>query len=704
MKKNEMEFLIEQIRYLLESEPNRNWTLSQIGDIVGYRGGKQKQLRYVLSDLIDGGVIQRGKNGTYKLAETKAEDLIEGKLELVRSGAGFVNDRESGRSVRIPANEIKDALPGDIVIVHPVRIGKDEESGRIVKIVKRSEKLICGTLQKAGKYNFVIPIDPSYPRDIFITDAKEANDGDRVVVRFIDWESGRDNPKGEIVEVIGPADKPSLDTEVICKEYELPDEFPSDVLAEAAEVAAYLDDKEDRLDLTKKYILTIDPATSKDFDDAISFTKHRDGTCELGVHIADVSHFVREKSKLDEEAYKRGNSIYLADKVIPMLPEQLSNGVCSLRPNEERLTFSAFITYDKKGNPVKRSFAKSIIKSKLRLNYAQALAIIDGRAPEGLDRVPKNAVTLLKGVSALAMQLRAIRMQNGALDLEVPESKIIIDKEGRMTGIEVEENDISHQTIEECMVAANEAVATELISRGKVVISRLHESPDPTKLDELILALRIMGLRPGDITKPAILSKFIASLADHPLKTQVHTQILRSMKRALYSAEGHGHFGLAKVYYSHFTSPIRRYPDLVLHRQLADYLVNPKQNSFSKAFLQRIAIHTTETEQRAEEAERTLLEIKKYRFLQQQLDDGKVDEYEAVISKVGNFGIFIDIPALMVGGLIHISTISKKYVRYNPQNESLSADGKRYAQGDTVKVFVTRVDFNAKRLDFALVK
>lgn len=701
MKKNNDR--IEPIRYLFESEPNRKWRLAEIGDILGYRGGRTKLLRSLLSDLVQQGVITTASRGTF-IAAKNSSDIITGRLEVVRSGIGFVNDTDHGRSIRIAAVDVAKAgaLPGDHVRVRPLHIGSDSESGRIIEILPRGEKIICGTLSVSGRHCFVTPVNPIYQNDIRVPNPANAHDGDRVVVRFTNWTSGNKNPEGEIIDVIGPADKPSLDTSVVCREFELPGPFSDDVIQEATEVSSLLENPGERLDLRKTYILTIDPASSRDFDDAISFARHRDGSRELGIHIADVSHFVRPGSALDKEAAIRGNSVYLADKVIPMLPEQLSNGICSLRPREDRLAFSVFLTFDKAGNVLKRSFAKSIINSSLRLNYEQALAIIEDRPPEGLKRVPKAAIKLLQGASALALELRAARMKKGALDLDVPECRVIIDANGIMTDFVIDEYDISHQMIEECMVAANEAVAAELASHGQSVIARLHEPPDPAKIADLTIALQTLGFHPGNISSPTNLSAFIASIENHPLRTQAHTQILRSMKRALYSADSTGHFGLAKHFYSHFTSPIRRYTDLVLHRQLCDFLAHRKSNSFSRDYLKHVAAVCTETEQRADEAERTLLEIKKYRFLQQQIDRGNPVTYDAVVAKVTSFGLFVDLPLLMVGGLIHISTISDQYVRFNPSDESLSVNGLHFALGDSLKVFIAHVDFNARRLDFAL--
>lgn len=694
------DMLGEQLRYLFEGDPKRRWALGEIGEILGFFGKSEKFLKARLDGMVRDGEVEQLKGGFYIKGSKAAAGEFEGRLDIARSGAGFVTDAANGRTLKIAPADARSAMPGDIVRVRPVKVGNDGEGGRIVAIVKRSTKLLCATLAKIGGDFYAIPLNPAYAGDIAIDDATAAHDGDRVVVRITD-RNGK-VARGEIVDVIGPADKPSLDTEAIVREYELPGEFPPSVIAEAECVDALQDDvAAEREDLRKRYIITIDPAESRDFDDAISFVRHADGTRELGVHIADVAHYVRPGSELDKEAFKRGNSVYLADKVIPMLPEVLSNGVCSLRPRVERKCFSVFMKFDPEGRPLGRRFTKSVIKSNLRLNYHQALAIIEGREPEGLARTPKAARELLQDANALAQQLRANRMKLGALDLDLPECHLQIDADGRMTGFVLEEYDASHQLIEECMVAANEAVATELAMHGVKIVSRLHEPPDPLKLSDLGTSLKALGFRPGDISNPANLSRFIASISNHPLRTQAHTLILRSMRRAMYSAEGHGHFGLAKVWYSHFTSPIRRYSDLVLHRQLGDYILHKKQ-TVSATQLASVAAQCTDMELRADEAERTLLEIKKFRFLQAQVESGDVETYDAVISKVTPFGLFVDIPLLAIGGLVHISTLSRQFVRYSGLGDALVAGRQRWALGDKVKVAIAKVDFHGRRLDFTL--
>ena len=698
------EEITEQVRYLVQTEPDRAWKINEIADILGCRGHKAKALKGVLDDLVaDGGLVQV-RNGIYTLG--KNADLLTGVLQLVRSGAGYVTDKATGESLRIAPEDVGTALPGDTVTVRRMRgRGQEPDTGRIIKVAEKGGRVVVGTFTSAGRVNYVVPIDPVYRHDIVVPDPRGAKENDRVVVRVVEWANAHVAPEGEIIEVIGPADRPSLDTEVVCRQYELPGDFPEEVVRAAGDVSARLDDREDRLDLTGEYILTVDPATARDFDDAISFSRNPDGTRVLGVHIADVSHYVTPGSPLDEEAAERGTSVYLVDKVIPMLPEQLSNGVCSLRPDEDRLTFSVFLTYDEAGRVVARRFARSVIRSKLRLDYGQALAILEGRAPEGLAEVPPQAAATLRGCADLALQLRSIRMRSGALDLDVPESEILLDEEKRMTGIAVREYDVSHQMIEECMVAANEAVATELSTHGVRILSRLHEPPDPLKIDDLTSELQQIGFRTGNLSIPKNLTHFLETIANHPLRELAHTLVLRSMKRACYSADAMGHFGLAKHYYSHFTSPIRRYPDLILHRQLAEYLTRRTRNAETTIpYLKRMAQQCSDREQRADEAERTLVEIKKYRFLQQQIEDGNVAEYDAVISRVTNFGLFVEVSAIQVGGLIHISTISDQFVRYDHAAETLSADGVQYCVGGHVRVFVARVDFTQRHIDFALVR
>ena len=518
-----------------------------------------------------------------------------------------------------------------------------------------------------------------------------------------------------------PGRTPAEDTAAVMRFYKLPQAFPPAVLAEARAVGRLADgaDGPRRLDLRKKFVFTCDPVTARDYDDALSLETDRRGNRVLGVHIADVSHYVRPGTALDREAYRRSTSVYFCDRVVPMLPEELSNGVCSLVPNEDRLAFSVFMTFDEKGEMVKRSFAKSVIRSKARFTYEQVMKVIDGddRAAGGANgRIAKKELKTIRAINELAQQLRAKRFAAGALDLEMPEAEVLLDANGEMDSIVTRPYDESHQMIEECMVAANEAVAKELWTRGVKILARLHEPPDPEKVLMLRAELRGLGVKLGNIENPKVFAQFLRSIKKHPLYGTISTMVLRSMKRAVYDSTAIGHFGLAKKYYAHFTSPIRRYPDLTLHRQLAAYLGgvgrsgasgtegNPARAKVPPKLLAKWAEHTSEREEIAAEAERGLLEIKKFRFLEAQLNARQVVDYDAVISRVMPFGCFVEIPELAVSGLVHVSLLSRRFLQFNESDQSLSAGGESWRAGDRLRVHVARVDFRERKVDFVPVR
>ena len=481
------------------------------------------------------------------------------------------------------------------------------------------------------------------------------------------------------------------DVKAVMKQYNLPERFPKDAVREAKRIGdagAVFFDK--RLDLRRKFIFTCDPVTAKDFDDALSLEKDRKGNRVLGVHIADVSHYVRPGTALDREASRRSTSVYLLNRVVPMLPEELSNGVCSLVPDEDRLTFSAFLTFDKDGRCIGRRFAKSVIRSKARFTYEQVMGIISGRSRNA---TPQTKV--VREISVLAQQLRKRRFAEGALDLEVPETEILLDEEGRMSGLAERPYDESHQMVEECMVAANEAVAKELWTRGIRILARLHESPDPERLEQLRADLASIGVSCGDLSNRRNVAHFLKRIKGEPLAKTISVMVLRSLKRACYDARKIGHFGLAKDFYAHFTSPIRRYPDLILHRQLADFLATGN-GRLPQQVLDRAAKHCSEMEERADEAERSLQEVKKFRFIE---ENGGV--FDATVGRVTKFGLFVDVPALATGGLVHVSTLSDRFVHFD-EGRMLLEDGRRvWRIGDTLRLRVVKVDWENHWIDFA---
>ncbi|MEG1933091.1 MAG: VacB/RNase II family 3'-5' exoribonuclease [Kiritimatiellia bacterium] len=692
----------QAIRYLFQSEPETTFCVPAIIKTLGLRGKTAKRLGPMLREMVRSGELIEKRRGYYHAGV--GVGILSGKLRMTRSGAAIVTDDESGKTVFVESGDVGKAIQGDRVTVSYRPGARTDPVGVIQKIDEEAVRDVVGTVRVAGDLYYVSPLNPIYRGDFALADPKDAKDGDRVVVRV---RRGAENRlSAELLEVIGPEDKPSLDTIAIMRQYELPESFPPEVLSESEKVASLLHNPGTRLDLRDRFILTIDPLTARDFDDAISLEHDEQGNRVLGVHIADVSHFVRPGSALDKEAFHRNTSVYLIDRVIPMLPEQLSNGVCSLQPNEDRLAFSAFLTYDKNGKVIAKSFAKSLIRSKQRLAYEEAFALMMD-SPVTIADAPLDprTVPMLKETLDLTRQLKKIRERNASLELASQEVDIVLDKDGRMTGIHQASNDESHQLIECCMVAANEAVAEELLTHQVNILSRLHEAPDDEKIAKLEMELRKLGIRPRDLREPKELALLLRETADHPLKYHIHALILRSLKRAIYSAKQHGHFGLALTYYSHFTSPIRRYPDLVLHRQLIDYLVQGGHGGrLDQGVLDRAAARATEREQIADEAERALTEIKKYRFLQQQLDERKLVEYNAVVVSVKPFGFFVDVVELQISGMVHISNVSNAFVRFDPTTERLHAGQLTIKTGMSLKVYIAKVDFPARRLDFVYVQ
>jgi ribonuclease R len=645
--------------------------------------------------------MNKRKEKIKKNQPIEKKNTMTGELHIARNGAGFLINPDNDEAIWIEERDLGTSLPGDTVTIRispPSRYStKSGLSGRILRIDERHERSIVGTVASIGRFTRVKPLNPAYRQDFVVPSANGAKVNDRVMMRLVRWTNPRIAPEGEITGIIGPADDPSLDTLSVMKQYDLPESFPQAVIDEAERTVVTPEDLKGRLDLRKTYIFTCDPESARDYDDALSISKDKQGRVVLGVHIADVSHYVKSGSALDREAYKRSTSVYLVDKVIPMLPEQLSNGLCSLVPNEDRLAFSVFMTYDKKGNCVERKFAKSVIKSKDRFTYEQVMAII----AKGTGRDRKERTIL--AVNELAQLLKRNRFANGALDMDVPEATIKLDESGRMTGIEIRPYDESHQMIEECMVAANEAVATELWTKGIKIPARLHEPPAPEKLEELRMSFEDLGIKCGDLSQPKILGAFLKKIKKSPLVGMLSVMVLKSMKRALYSPEAIGHFGLAKKFYAHFTSPIRRYPDLVLHRQLAGYLTQGKKGAvLDIKWLLAQTAHSSECEQTADEAERMLCEIKKYRYLQQILSERNesANRFKAVVGKCTGYGLFVDIQELAIGGMVHISTLSDKFVRFDPVMETLSDSRTTWEVGTIIDVRVSKVDFDGRKLDF----
>src|SRR5213593_4009633 len=596
----------EQVVALLARKDYRPLNKVDIARRLAFEGNERVALRKTLRELEHAGQIARIRKNRYVLP-AKA-DLVAGKLSIHQVGYGFLTPEAAGEpDVFIAAENIGTTMHGDRVVA---RISRDtphdrikgRREGRVIRILERAHDTIVGTLQRSRNFYYVVPDDPRFVHDIYVHPERDqqpgtsANVGDKVVVRLEPWESRHVNPEGEIIEVLGPASAPGIDMLSIIRKYHLPAEFPKDVLDQAERISERINARqlEGREDLRKDFIVTIDPDDARDFDDAIQVEKTNSGW-RLGVHIADVAAYVEPGSALDREARGRGNSVYLPDRVIPMLPERLSNGVCSLNPEVDRLTHSVFVYFDKNGKTTSAHFARSVIRSAHRLTYKQAYAILKS-AP--CDQLGER----LHVAWELASVLRRKRFEHGSLDLDFPEVKVWLDKNGYPVKLERVENDESHQLIEECMLAANEAVARELKKRAIPTIYRIHENPDPEKLAEYREFALSCNYKVGDLTHRAELQRLLAEICGKPEEQALKVGLLKSLKRARYDPQSLGHYGLAKANYLHFTSPIRRYADLVVHRAL----VNPNgkyQSRIDMGQIASIAEHVSTTERIAADAE-----------------------------------------------------------------------------------------------------
>ncbi|PWT80359.1 MAG: ribonuclease R [Acidobacteria bacterium] len=713
----------EQILALLGRKDYRPLDKVDMARKLGLAGAERVALRKTLRELERAGEIARIRKNRYVLPVEA--DLVAGKLSIHQAGYGFLTPEMPGKQdIFISAENIGTAMHGDRVVA---RISRDEpygrikgrREGRVIRILERAHDTIVGTLQRSRNFYYVVPDDPRFVHDIYVhrergqPPGKRADLGDKVVVRLDAWESRHVNPEGEIIEVLGPASAPGIDVLSIVRKYHLPTEFPRNVLDEAERIPKTIDVRqiEGREDLRGEFIVTIDPDDARDFDDAIHVEKIGSGW-RLGVHIADVAAYVEPGSALDREARRRGNSVYLPDRVIPMLPERLSNGVCSLNPGVDRLTHSVFIHFDKRGVAKSARFAYSVIRSAHRLTYKQAYAILTS-PPR--DRLGER----LHLAWELAAILRRKRFEHGALDLDFPEVKVWVDKDGRPTKLERVENDESHQLIEEFMLVANEAVARELKKRAIPTIYRVHENPDPEKLAEYREFALGFGYKVGDLTHRAELQRLLSSIRGKPEEQALKVALLKSLKRALYAPQPLGHYGLAKANYLHFTSPIRRYADLVVHRSLGrDGTPLPSRTTRTTerrprsdtpyqpdmAEITSIAEHISATERTAADAEIDATQMKKLEFFQRQLDQRNPQIFRATIVDVRNYGLMVELPDALVTGLVHVSSLMDDFYLFEPARRQLIGrrSRKRFSVGDELSVFVVRVDAFKRQVDFAI--
>jgi ribonuclease R len=679
------------------------------------------QFRQVLRDLVQQQRLQLGKDHTVRWAGPHG--TVTGTFRKTQAGYGFVRphalDEHVGEEIYIPERKVRDAATGDTVLVRITRPGSKTHSpiGEILQVLERATRQFVGTYFERDGQGYVRVDGTVFSHSIYVGDpgAKGARPEDKVVIEMLRFPSPDDRGEAVITEVLGPRHQPGVDTLSIIRALDLPDAFPEDALAEARAAAAAFDENDlrGRQDFTQEVVITIDPADARDFDDAISLRRDpRSKHWLLGVHIADVSHFVPPGSALDREARRRGTSVYLPQRVLPMLPEVISNGLASLQQGRVRYTKSVLLDFTPAGQRAGVEFANSAIRVRRRFTYEEVSAILAAypeeevsaarrrSLPPGLPEVEPEVLALLLRMRQLALILRRRRLRRGALELFLPEIELEYDADGRVTGAHFRPYDISHQIIEEFMLAANEAVAVHLDSLGVPFLRRIHPPPEPEKLQAFADFVRSLGYSLRQATDRFALQRILTEAVARPDKYAVHYALLRSLKQAVYSPEPEGHYALALETYCHFTSPIRRYPDLTVHRLLGQWLRRGRASS-SHTELLALGEHCSKMERRADLAERELIKLKLLTYLSDKL--GLV--LKGIITGVADYGFYCQAEEFPIEGLVHISTLPDDYYYFDEAAHSLIGQrtGRRYRLGDRVLVQVVRVDLQRRQLDLRLV-
>ncbi len=697
----------EDVLKVLKESRSSSLTLTGILKRLGLTKKFKGALSYVIDRLIERGEVQRVRRNRYTL--TERSNLITGKIQRFKEGFGFLLVKD-GPDVFIPPHRMKDAISGDTVLVRLFsRSKRDRPEGEVVKIVKREKTTFVGTYFEIDGYSIVVPDEVGLPQELAVSKRKgiQVRNRDKVVFSL---RRKRGRARAQIVEVLGNADRPDVDLKVVIRQYNLPERFSEEVEEEARSVSIGLTKREiqRRQDLRELFVFTIDPITAKDFDDAISIERTKGGYV-LGVHIADVSHYVREDGAIDREAWLRGTSVYLIDTVIPMLPFELSDEICSLRPFEDRLTLSVWMTFDSEGNLQKRSFKRSVIRSKARLSYEDAHLIIEEGRPPSRDSVsqfrkkdfePLRESLLL--ARELARKIRHKRWLRGSLDFDLPEPEILLHSSGGVAEIKPMKRLETHQIIEDFMIMANETVADYLAMKSVPTIYRVHEPPPPQKIAEFlqfvetILGKKIRGTSPKELQEIIELSK------NRPEAPLLNYLLLRSLTRAEYSVKNVGHFGLASKAYLHFTSPIRRYPDLVVHRVLKGVISRkPRRGKAWEEYLTRTAEMSSLKERQAESAEFALIDLKKLEYIKERVGE----EYEGIVTHIQNRGFYVEIPENLVEGFVSVDSLTGVFV-FDQREKALKevkGGGRVFRIGQRVKIKVARVDKALRRLDFVVV-
>ena len=694
----------------MREEAYRPMDIQELVSVFDINPDEYRAFKKTLKTMEKEGLIFRTKKDKFALPERLG--LITGKLQAHAKGFGFlIPEVEGEKDVFIPSSFINGAMNGDRILVQITREDKNgkKREGEVIQILERANTKIIGVYEDSKNFGFVIAEDTRISQDIFISkkDRNGAKDGDVVVVEITKWPEKRRSPEGVVKEVLGQKGDKGLDILTIIKKYGLPEEFPTKVQAFAAGIDEEIPLKEykRRKDLRDVRMVTIDGEDAKDLDDAVSIERLDNGRYRLGVHIADVSHYVREKNPLDKEALKRGTSVYLIDRVIPMLPKKLSNGICSLNPKVDRLTLSCIMDIDSSGKVLDHEIVESVIRTNERMTYTDVTKILKDNDPE-LSKRYDYLLDDFKAMEELCNILYKKRTKRGAIDFEFEESKIILNEFGKPIDIKPYEREIANRIIEEFMLVCNETVAEHMFWSHLPFVYRIHEDPDEEKLEkfrEFIYNLGYIVKWNGEV-KPRNLQEILEKVRGKKEETVVSTLLLRSMMRAKYSPECVGHFGLAAKYYCHFTSPIRRYPDLQIHRIIKEFINGKIDDDRSKkltALVDYAARQSSETENIATEAEREVDDLKKAEYMLDRIGE----EFEGIVSSVTSFGMFVELPNT-IEGLIHITALDDDYYIYDENHLCLMGERtkKIYRLGDFVKVRCSKVDIPNREIYFDMVE
>lgn len=684
-------------------------TLEQLEKAFSVKESEMKKFRRQLSQLETEGLVIKTRWNRYGVPERMS--LVVGRLQGHAKGFAFVvPENPEHEDLFIPPADTNSAMHNDKVVARKHSKGQGASSeGEVIRVLERHNKTIVGKLEKSKKYGFVIPDDKRLNQDIFVAreDFGGAAHQEKVVVEVMRWPEGRRNAQGKIIQRLGHKDDPGTDILSIIHKHSLPLEFSQGALDQAEQVPETVSEEDirGRTDYRDLDVVTIDGADAKDLDDAIHLQAHKNGSFTLGVHIADVSHYVRPGSPLDKEAFDRGTSVYLVDRVVPMLPERLSNGICSLNPKQDRLTVSLEMDIDSRGDVKSYRLKKGVIRTRERMTYDDVYAILENEDPKLIERY-SSLVGQFKLMKQLALVLSQRRQRRGAIDFDFAEVKVKLDDQGKPLEIVPRRRTIAERIIEEFMLVANETVARHFSDKPGNFIYRIHEKPSADKIIELNRFLHNLGYHIKDkegVVEPKAVQQMLAQAEDQPHQRLVSTVTLRSMKRARYAAENAGHFGLAAGYYTHFTSPIRRYPDLLVHRFITYSIAEqpPKKWQGQQRKLEEIADHCSRRERVAEEADRESVDMKKVEYMLDRVGE----TFDGIISGVTAFGLFVELDN-SVEGLVHISNLHDDYYHFDEKQYSLVGEnsGKTYRMADAVRVELIKVNKDESTLDFLLAK